>query len=143
MTRLLSMAPFGACTGSFDNRFLYRMFFSEGAVMRHGFVAMHGFLVILPVYDHVNDEFGNNNKLNFAGRFYFLCYDMDIDLLFLTGGSRTDRYGVDFSKIPFKIWIEDLASINGAEICGAARHQACCHRNFKENYNLTLSYHVF
>jgi len=54
--------------------------------------------VILPVYDHINDDFGSNNKLNFAGRFYFLLYDTDIDLTFLTGGSRTDRYGVDFSR---------------------------------------------
>ncbi len=54
--------------------------------------------VLLPVYDHVNDSFGNNNKLNFAGRFYFLLYDTDIDLMFMTGGSRPDRYGLDFSR---------------------------------------------
>jgi len=54
--------------------------------------------VLFPVYDHVNDTFGNNYKLNVAGRFYFLLYDTDIDLLFMTGGSRTDRYGVDFSR---------------------------------------------
>ena len=54
--------------------------------------------VILPVYDHVNDDFGNSNKLNFAGRFYLLFYDTDIDLMFLTGGSRPDRYGIDFSR---------------------------------------------
>lgn len=54
--------------------------------------------VLLPVYDHVNDAFGNNNKLNFAGRFYFLLYDTDIDLTFMTGGSRSDRYGMDFSR---------------------------------------------
>jgi hypothetical protein len=54
--------------------------------------------VFLPVYDHINDAFGNNNKLNFAGRFYFLLYDTDIDLMFMTGGSRPDRYGVDFSR---------------------------------------------
>jgi len=54
--------------------------------------------VILPVYDHINDAFGNNNKLNFASRFYFLLYDTDIDLMFMTGGSRPDRYGVDFSR---------------------------------------------
>lgn len=54
--------------------------------------------VILPVYEHINDEFGNKNKLNFAGRFYFLFYDTDIDLMFMTGGSRPDRYGVDFSR---------------------------------------------
>lgn len=54
--------------------------------------------VILPVYDHINDAFGNNNNLNVAGRFYFLLYDTDIDLMFMTGGSRPDRYGVDFSR---------------------------------------------
>jgi hypothetical protein len=53
---------------------------------------------ILPVYDHINDDFGNSNQLNFAGRFYFLLYDTDIDLMFLTGGSRPDRYGMDFSR---------------------------------------------
>ena len=54
--------------------------------------------VLFPVYDHVNDDFGNNNKLNIAGRFYFLLYDTDIDLMFMTGGSRPDRYGFDFSR---------------------------------------------
>jgi hypothetical protein len=54
--------------------------------------------VLLPVYDHINDAFGNSNKLNFAGRFYFLLYDTDIDLMFMTGGSRPDRYGMDFSR---------------------------------------------
>ncbi|MBE0556810.1 MAG: hypothetical protein IH628_06205, partial [Proteobacteria bacterium] len=48
--------------------------------------------------DHINDDFGNSNKLNFAGRFYFLLYETDIDLMFLTGGSRPDRYGIDFSR---------------------------------------------
>jgi len=54
--------------------------------------------VLLPVYDHVNDDFGNNNKLNVAGRFYFLLYDTDIDLMFMLGGSKPDRYGIDFSR---------------------------------------------
>jgi len=54
--------------------------------------------VLFPVYDHVNSDFGNNFKLNIAGRFYFLLYDTDIDLLFMSGGSRSDRYGVDFSR---------------------------------------------
>jgi hypothetical protein len=54
--------------------------------------------VLFPVYDHVNDTFGNNYKLNIAGRFYLLLYDTDIDLMFMTGGSRTDRYGIDFSR---------------------------------------------
>jgi len=54
--------------------------------------------VLFPVYDHVNSDFGNNNHLNVAGRFYFLLYDTDIDLMFLTGGSKPDRYGADFSR---------------------------------------------
>lgn len=54
--------------------------------------------VLLPVYNHVNEDFGNRDKLNLAGRFYFLFYDTDIDLIFMTGGSRTDRYGIDFSR---------------------------------------------
>jgi len=54
--------------------------------------------VLLPVYDHINDAFGNSNKINFAGRFYFLLYDTDIDLMFMSGGSRPDRYGMDFSR---------------------------------------------
>jgi len=54
--------------------------------------------VLFPVYDHVNSDFGNNDNLNIAGRFYFLFYDTDIDLMFLTGGSKPDRYGADFSR---------------------------------------------
>jgi hypothetical protein len=54
--------------------------------------------VLLPVYGQVNDEFGKSDKLNVAGKFYLLLYDTDIDLMFLTGGSRTPRFGFDFSR---------------------------------------------
>ncbi len=54
--------------------------------------------VIIPVYDHLNDTLGTKNRLNFAGRLYLLFYDTDIDFIFLSGGSRTTRYGVDFSR---------------------------------------------
>ncbi len=54
--------------------------------------------VLFPVYDQVNSDFGNSNNLNIAGRFYFLFYDTDIDLMFFTGGSKPDRYGADFSR---------------------------------------------
>jgi len=53
---------------------------------------------LLPVYDHINDDFGKINRLNFAGKMYFLLYDTDIDLMLLTDGSKTDRYGMDFSR---------------------------------------------
>ncbi|MCI0469841.1 MAG: hypothetical protein L0Y62_07255 [Nitrospirae bacterium] len=54
--------------------------------------------VLIPVYNHVNNNFGEIDKLNFAGKLYFLFYDTDIDLIVLTGGSKTTRYGVDFSR---------------------------------------------
>ena len=54
--------------------------------------------VLQPVYDHINSEFGKNNYLNAAGKLYILLYDTDIDFLFLTGGSRTSRFGADFSR---------------------------------------------
>jgi len=54
--------------------------------------------VIFPVYKDINDDFGTVNKLNFAGKLYLLLYDTDIDLMAVTGGSRTTRAGIDFSK---------------------------------------------
>jgi hypothetical protein len=54
--------------------------------------------VFVPVYSGVNDDFGEVDHLNFASKFYFLLHDTDIDLMFQTGGSRTTRYGMDFSR---------------------------------------------
>ena len=54
--------------------------------------------VLAPVYSGVNDDFGEVDHLNFASKFYFLFHDTDIDLMFLTGGSKTTRYGMDFSR---------------------------------------------
>ena len=54
--------------------------------------------VLMPVYDHINDDFGKINSLNFAGKIYLLLYDTDIDFMFLTGQSKTNRYGMDFSR---------------------------------------------
>jgi len=54
--------------------------------------------VIFPVYEHINDDFGKINRINFAGKLYLLLYDTDIDLIGLTGGSKTNRFGIDFSR---------------------------------------------
>ena len=54
--------------------------------------------VLLPVYDHINAEFGKKDYVNVAGKLYLLLYDTDIDLMALTGGSRTTRFGADFSR---------------------------------------------
>jgi hypothetical protein len=54
--------------------------------------------VLVPVSEHVNDDFGEANHLNTAGKVYLLLYDTDIDFLFLTGASRPSRMGMDFSR---------------------------------------------
>jgi len=54
--------------------------------------------VLVPVLEHVNDDFGETSHLNIAGKVYLLFYDTDIDFLFLTGGSRPSSVGMDFSR---------------------------------------------
>ena len=54
--------------------------------------------VLIPVYEGVNDDFGETNKVNIAGKLYLLLYDTDIDFIALSGGSKTARYGADFSR---------------------------------------------
>jgi len=54
--------------------------------------------VIIPVYEDINDTFGEVDKVNLAGKLYLLFYDTDIDVMILSGGSKTTRYGVDFSR---------------------------------------------
>jgi hypothetical protein len=54
--------------------------------------------VLVPVTDAVNEDFGSRNNLNLAGKLYFLYYDTDLDLIFLSGGSQTPRIGFDFSR---------------------------------------------
>ena len=52
----------------------------------------------VPVYEHVNTQFGELNHMNFASKLYLLFYDTDIDFMVSTGSSRTTRYGLDFSR---------------------------------------------
>ncbi len=54
--------------------------------------------VLLPAYSWMNDDFGNPRHINIGGKLYLLAYDTDIDLVFLTGGSKPTRYGIDFSR---------------------------------------------
>lgn len=53
---------------------------------------------LIPVYKYVNAKFGGLRRTNFAAKLYLLLYDTDIDLMVLTGESRTTRYGFDFSR---------------------------------------------
>lgn len=54
--------------------------------------------VLLPVDGGINDDFGEPGHLNVGGKLYLLLHDTDIDLLFLAGGSRTNRFGIDFAR---------------------------------------------
>jgi hypothetical protein len=53
--------------------------------------------VALPVWRDVNEDFGQHDNVNFAAKLYLLYRDVDIDLLWYTGDSRSSRYGLDFS----------------------------------------------
>jgi hypothetical protein len=67
--------------------------FSSGPLKTFSFTP-----VLLPAYGDINDDFGETDHLNVAAKAYFLLYDTDIDFMFLTGGSKTPRYGFDFSR---------------------------------------------
>ena len=54
--------------------------------------------VLLPVNDSFNSDFGMKDFINFGGKVYFLFNDTDIDIMFLSGNSIPDRYGIDFSR---------------------------------------------
>jgi len=54
--------------------------------------------VILPVWQGVNEDFGEINNVNLAAKLYLLYRDTDIDLILYTGDSRSTRYGLDFSR---------------------------------------------
>ena len=54
--------------------------------------------ILIPVYDDINNDFGETDKLNFGGKVYLLLYDTDIDFIMLASGSKTTRFGFDFSR---------------------------------------------
>ena len=71
--------------------------------------------VALPVWQGVNEDFGEPNNVNLAAKLYLLYRDIDIDFICYTGNSRSSRYGIDFSKnlaINFEVHGE-LAHIPG------------------------------
>jgi hypothetical protein len=55
-------------------------------------------LVLLPVHDEVNDDFGSQGSLNVAGKLTLLAWDTDLDFMALSSGARSSRYGWDFSR---------------------------------------------
>ncbi len=54
--------------------------------------------LVLPVTDDINDGFGETDHANVAGKLYLLFHDTDIDLMALSKGSRSARYGLTLSR---------------------------------------------
>lgn len=54
--------------------------------------------VVLPTGSDVNSDYGRRGHTNVAAKLYLLWYDTDIDFVYLAGGSRTRRFGFDFSR---------------------------------------------
>jgi hypothetical protein len=54
--------------------------------------------LLLPVGTQTNQDFGAPDHPNAAAKLYLLYRDTDIDFTWLGGGSRTPRFGADFSR---------------------------------------------
>ncbi|MBI4998938.1 MAG: hypothetical protein HZC22_18965 [Rhodocyclales bacterium] len=54
--------------------------------------------VLLPVSTQTNEDFGTPHHVNAAAKLYLLYRDTDIDFTWLGRGSRTPRFGIDFSR---------------------------------------------
>lgn len=54
--------------------------------------------VILPVTEEINQDYSNIEDINYAAKLYLLYRDTDIDIMLLGSGSRTARFGADFSS---------------------------------------------
>jgi hypothetical protein len=54
--------------------------------------------LIAPVSNAMNEDFGETGHLNPAAKLYLLYADTDIDFMMLGEGSRSARYGFDFSR---------------------------------------------
>lgn len=54
--------------------------------------------LVLPASEDINSDFGTGSHTNVAAKLYLLYYDTDIDFAFLSNGSRSGRYGFDFSR---------------------------------------------
>jgi hypothetical protein len=55
-------------------------------------------LIDLPVRKNVNDDFGAKEGDNAAAKLYALIWNTDVDVAVLSAGTRTWRYGADFSS---------------------------------------------
>jgi len=54
--------------------------------------------LLVPGAGDLNADFGRKGHLNAAAKLYLLYRDTDIDFMFLGGGSRPNRFGMDFAR---------------------------------------------
>ncbi len=54
--------------------------------------------LVLPNRGNINNDFGKEGFTNYAAKLYMLYLNTDIDFMFLTEGSKTARYGMDFAS---------------------------------------------
>ena len=54
--------------------------------------------VVIPASEDINSDFGTGSHTNIAAKLYLLYRDTDIDFAFLSNGSRSRRFGFDFSR---------------------------------------------
>jgi hypothetical protein len=54
--------------------------------------------VVLPVLQDINEDYGEKYHVNLAAKLYLLYLDTDIDLIAFTGSSRSNSFGIDFSR---------------------------------------------
>ncbi|OGK06111.1 MAG: hypothetical protein A2W80_05725 [Candidatus Riflebacteria bacterium GWC2_50_8] len=55
-------------------------------------------LALLPVTEGLNDDFTENDSLNFISQYYMLLGDTDVDLYLMAGTAGNHKVGADFSK---------------------------------------------
>jgi hypothetical protein len=54
--------------------------------------------VLIPSTPAVNSHFGTDRRTSLAGKVYLLVGHTDVDLMALSGGAKSTRYGADFSS---------------------------------------------
>jgi hypothetical protein len=54
--------------------------------------------VIIPTTPAINNDFGQEHHLDVAGKLYILVGHTDVDVMALSGGAKSARYGADFSS---------------------------------------------
>jgi len=54
--------------------------------------------IVLPVTDDINSGFGTSDQVNAAAKLYLLFHNTDIDLMALSSGSKSPRYGLTLSR---------------------------------------------